>query len=913
MPSVLGDVTYTLNLAGAPAAISSEITASVQEAVALYNKHGSFNKHLNIYYNPGVPTAQSSYDGAIEFGNLRNTRTALHEMGHTMGIGQYGEYWTNMVNGVWQGYYGHALALEFGSPYPDGLHGDSMHIWPWGLNYDNEDSYYDRIKHVRMVAALRCDMGIMACFREAEDVTVAAGETASFRVEAPPATSYLWYRNGAPLGDGSRISGARTGRLQIGGAALQDEGVYHCALTGAGETLNSRPRRLIIERLTGRWTFDGDSTDSIGSSDGTTVGGPAYVAGRIDRAIDLDGLNDYVTLPPRAVGFQDITVATWVSWDGGADWQRIFDLGTGTSSYMFLTPRSGSGTLRLAFKDGWGTAEQIVETTALSTVRWVHVAAVLKGDIATLYVDGVARATGTGVTIHPIDFSPNQNYIGKSQYGADPLFNGRVDDFRVYDHGLTGAEIWGLGGDAGDAAPAFSTDLIELPRAVRGIAFKGQTLADHASDADDTQLTYRKIAGPAWLNVLSGGSLAGTPGASDLGRNTFFVRVTDPSGASSDAEVRIEVVAVDFDAGPLARWDFNDPALGARDGAGLPDSDGNTVWRMAAADKSGNGNHLTTWEYAWAGFNWSARSPQGDYSIVATGDYPACYTWSDRSLPSGADIESVALTEFTIEALFTVSGSGGFRTVVGRDGQVVSAADNNAATLYFGVDPGNHPLIRYADRAGVWHEVVAHDVLVSTDNAAYAIDPGAARWYHLAGVSDGDTLSLYLDGKSIGSTSVSATSTDTAMASDSSGRAAGAGWHAGGWSIARGLFAGSHTDRWYGYIDAVAISGKALAPGSFVIPGAGRPRFRRGDANADSLTDISDAVATLGSLFLGETKVPCQQAGDANDDGELDISDAVYVLSFLFLGGKAIPPPAGACGVDPTGHDLPCASFPGCQ
>jgi hypothetical protein len=90
-------------------------------------------------------------------------------------------------------------------------------------------------------------------------------------------------------------------------------------------------------------------------------------------------------------------------------------------------------------------------------------------------------------------------------------------------------------------------------------------------------------------------------------------------------------------------------------------------------------------------------------------------------------------------------------------------------------------------------------------------------------------------------------------------------------------------------------------------------KFQRGDPNADGRGDISDAVSVLGFLFLGAGSLPCEQSGDANDDGALDISDAVYILSFLFLGGDAIEPPAGACGVDPTGHDLPCESFPGCE
>ena len=46
---------------------------------------------------------------------------------------------------------------------------------------------------------------------------------------------------------------------------------------------------------------------------------------------------------------------TWVTWNGGGAWQRIFDFGTsdggegnsGTGQkYLFLTPSSGAGTLR---------------------------------------------------------------------------------------------------------------------------------------------------------------------------------------------------------------------------------------------------------------------------------------------------------------------------------------------------------------------------------------------------------------------------------------------------------------------------------------------------------------------------------------------------------------------------------------
>jgi predicted esterase len=57
--------------------------------------------------------------------------------------------------------------------------------------------------------------------------------------------------------------------------------------------------------------------------------------------------------------------------------------------------------------------------------------------------------------------------------------------------------------------------------------------------------------------------------------------------------------------------------------------------------------------------------------------------------------------------------------------------------------------------------------------------------------------------------------------------------------------------------------------------------------------DISDAVAILGHLLLGEEKVAGDQGDDANDDGALDVLDAVYISILFFVGGMPIEPPDG--------------------
>ncbi len=87
--------------------------------------------------------------------------------------------------------------------------------------------------------------------------------------------------------------------------------------------------------------------------------------------------------------------------------------------------------------------------------------------------------------------------------------------------------------------------------------------------------------------------------------------------------------------------------------------------------------------------------------------------------------------------------------------------------------------------------------------------------------------------------------------------------------------------------------------------------FIRADSNSSGVTDISDAVATLGCLFSGGACAACEDAADANDSGEVDLSDAVYTLNHLFGGGPTIPEPYPGPGFDPTTDDpYPCGDAP---
>ncbi len=63
-----------------------------------------------------------------------------------------------------------------------------------------------------------------------------------------------------------------------------------------------------------------------------------------------------------------------------------------------------------------------------------------------------------------------------------------------------------------------------------------------------------------------------------------------------------------------------------------------------------------------------------------------------------------------------------------------------------------------------------------------------------------------------------------------------------------------------------------------------------GDANADGLINIADAVYLINYLFIGGQPPIPMEAGDANCDRLVNIADVVYLINYLFLGGA---PPCG--------------------
>lgn len=142
-----------------PPEVRERIVRAMDGAVALYNAVGNFDKQLTVAYSPGTPTADANFNGHIRFGGQIGKRTALHEIGHTLGVGTTRQWRELLVDGKLTGEHANALLKEFDGPDAV-LKGDRQHFWPYGLNYDKESNPVNDIRHVKLVAAFRVDMSL---------------------------------------------------------------------------------------------------------------------------------------------------------------------------------------------------------------------------------------------------------------------------------------------------------------------------------------------------------------------------------------------------------------------------------------------------------------------------------------------------------------------------------------------------------------------------------------------------------------------------------------------------------------------------------------------------------------------------------------------------------------------------------
>ena len=234
---------------------------------------------------------------------------------------------------------------------------------------------------------------------------------------------------------------------------LEIEGMYQAGLAGHSFIQGD----FIDELAVAHWQFNGDATDSSDNGyDGTVHGTPNWIAEGVQgEAIQLDP-NDYIEIE----GYKGITgsasrtcsawikidedyldrgmLLTWGELDTGKKW--VVRVGTYWSEPL-------ESKLELGVDGGMARG-----STLLNDGNWHHVAVVLQDDGSVnlneiqLYVDGEQENTIIDTFGEPSPDintgSENDVLIGRQFVDDNPnYFDGLLDDIRIYDIALSGAEI----------------------------------------------------------------------------------------------------------------------------------------------------------------------------------------------------------------------------------------------------------------------------------------------------------------------------------------------------------------------------------------------------------------------------------------------------------------------------------------
>jgi hypothetical protein len=212
-----------------------------------------------------------------------------------------------------------------------------------------------------------------------------------------------------------------------------------------------------VEGLVAHWRLDEGAGTTAGDASGngntgTLNGGAQWTAGKLDGAVYLDGVDDYIEVPNVLTEIG--TLAFWFKpdWDGSdpADY-RLFDASLG-GIYFFISKGANHADINpeefgFYLEDASDADYQGIEIDPAGVINadtWHHVTVTWEfgGGPAILYLDGQEVSRANSIGGFPA-LNPNPRF-GLETFVYIPSANGAkavIDDIMFYDKVLTEAEI----------------------------------------------------------------------------------------------------------------------------------------------------------------------------------------------------------------------------------------------------------------------------------------------------------------------------------------------------------------------------------------------------------------------------------------------------------------------------------------
>jgi hypothetical protein len=195
--------------------------------------------------------------------------------------------------------------------------------------------------------------------------------------------------------------------------------------------------------LVGWWRGEMDALDALGLDNGTLYGGPGW-GWWVGYAFDLNGTSAYVDVPDNAIldPTAAITVEAWINpqppLNSFAPIVKKAGEGQGTDHGYSLELYGPSAVAFWVFLNGSGWIPS--PAVAFTANQWNHVAGVYDGSSVALYLNGQLVGTPTyapGLIVA----SGNHLQIGHDPSNPGRYFHGLIDEPSVYNRALSAGQI----------------------------------------------------------------------------------------------------------------------------------------------------------------------------------------------------------------------------------------------------------------------------------------------------------------------------------------------------------------------------------------------------------------------------------------------------------------------------------------
>ncbi len=188
-------------------------------------------------------------------------------------------------------------------------------------------------------------------------------------------------------------------------------------------------------------------SNSGGKVEGTYTIDDVNIYGNTVKALNLPGgaTGPYLQMPDGILADLDaVTISMWVNLSTDNGYQRIWDFGNDTTSYMYLLSdgynENFKGYAAAITTTGYEGEKGIEKVTNIDKNRWVLTTVVMDGSAMSLYENGELIGTkDTGITVKDLGATTG-NYIGKGQFADNPT-TGKFAEVKIYNKALSAEEI----------------------------------------------------------------------------------------------------------------------------------------------------------------------------------------------------------------------------------------------------------------------------------------------------------------------------------------------------------------------------------------------------------------------------------------------------------------------------------------